>query len=226
MKVKQKGRRADPKHNSLNQDTVEAVAAAARATALSAQSGQQEHIVELKATRTKPSNTRTGRTSKQHETGSPQPVLPGEGARTASTPITSPKKAEPEQHAAESLSIDTSQSSMDGGRRDDRVQEDSYEDEMFAHTREFGNDSGSSVEGAILSETATVPGDHAPDRLLSEGLGGHQVDRVDGVAEVEDGNTNWASMTVVALKEELRSRGLKVSGKKAVLVERLLEWER
>lgn len=33
----------------------------------------------------------------------------------------------------------------------------------------------------------------------------------------------WASMTVVALKEELRKRGLKVSGRKAELVERLLQ---
>lgn len=33
---------------------------------------------------------------------------------------------------------------------------------------------------------------------------------------------DWASMTVVALKDELRQRGLKVSGKKAELVERLL----
>lgn len=36
------------------------------------------------------------------------------------------------------------------------------------------------------------------------------------------GSRDWASMTVHALKEELRTRGLKVSGRKAELVERLL----
>lgn len=40
--------------------------------------------------------------------------------------------------------------------------------------------------------------------------------------EVGEGR-EWASMTVVALKEELRKRGLKVSGRKAELVERLLQ---
>lgn len=42
-------------------------------------------------------------------------------------------------------------------------------------------------------------------------------------AEVEQQQQRqWASMTVIALKNELRQRGLKVSGKKAELVERLL----
>lgn len=42
-------------------------------------------------------------------------------------------------------------------------------------------------------------------------------------AEVEQQQEQqWVSMTVVALKDELRQRGLKVSGKKAELVERLL----
>lgn len=36
------------------------------------------------------------------------------------------------------------------------------------------------------------------------------------------GSRDWASMTVHTLKEELRIRGLKVSGRKAELVERLL----
>ena len=34
---------------------------------------------------------------------------------------------------------------------------------------------------------------------------------------------DWSALTVVKLKEELRSRGLKVSGRKAELIERLME---
>eukprot|EP00904_Undaria_pinnatifida_P003989 jgi/Undpi1/13591/HiC_scaffold_84.g14097.m1 len=48
----------------------------------------------------------------------------------------------------------------------------------------------------------------------------------EGDAAVGEGvgeGREWASMTVVALKEELRKRGLKVSGRKAELVARLLE---
>ena len=173
MKVKRNRRRIDPKQNSLNQDTVEAVAAAARATALSGQSGQQNNTVDLKATRTKPRNTRAARHSKQHETALPQPVPSGEDARAASTGTTSSEKAQPDQDAVESLLVDSSKSSLDGGRSEHRMQEKIDEDGRLGHTHEFEYDSsGSSVGGATLSETPTVPGDNAPDRLLSERLEG------------------------------------------------------
>lgn len=44
---------------------------------------------------------------------------------------------------------------------------------------------------------------------------------VDTSGGEDPGEQDWASMTVVALKDELRTRGLRVSGRKAELVERL-----
>ncbi|CAM9440644.1 unnamed protein product [Scytosiphon promiscuus] len=58
-------------------------------------------------------------------------------------------------------------------------------------------------------------------RELEAGVG--NVGRGDAEMEQRQQEEHWASMTVVALKDELRQRGLKVSGKKAELVERLVQ---
>jgi hypothetical protein len=42
-----------------------------------------------------------------------------------------------------------------------------------------------------------------------------------GEGDVAPTNNNWGKMTVVQLKDELRNRGLKVSGRKTDLIERL-----
>lgn len=53
---------------------------------------------------------------------------------------------------------------------------------------------------------------------VGDGAGVHLGRRV---GEKHDGEVDWGSMTVLALRDALRARGLKVSGNKAELVERL-----
>lgn len=65
--------------------------------------------------------------------------------------------------------------------------------------------------------------DAMEDYVKEEDGAGEGVSGVDEPASEEERHRQrWSSMKVVSLKEELRSRGLKVSGKKAELVERLL----
>lgn len=84
---------------------------------------------------------------------------------------------------------------------------------------------GSSPAGA----TGTIANDHGNGLGTRSDLDSNLDNDSDGGADVSGAaaeieqrqQRQWASMTVAALKEELRERGLKVSGKKAELVERL-----
>ncbi|CAM9646976.1 unnamed protein product [Ectocarpus sp. 13 AM-2016] len=85
------------------------------------------------------------------------------------------------------------------------------------HTGERG------AREALPPETfRSTPADAIEDCLKEDGARGGVPDVDEPASENEQHRQRWSSMKVVSLKEELRSRGLKVSGKKAELVERLL----
>lgn len=101
-------------------------------------------------------------------------------------------------------------------------------------TAPMNGERGAGEEAASVLEGAASPTGEgaAVEHGLGGGLDGSDrasmrevepgVEKVDGVDEPRQ-QEHWASMTVVALKDELRRRGLKVSGKKAELVERLVQ---
>ena len=77
--------------------------------------------------------------------------------------------------------------------------------------------SEAALREAAAAEEEEANDSRAPRAAASRALG-------DGGAEMaggDDPEQRWASLTVVHLKERLRERGLPVSGKKSVLVERL-----
>ncbi|CBN74821.1 multidrug resistance pump, putative [Ectocarpus siliculosus] len=85
------------------------------------------------------------------------------------------------------------------------------------HTGERG------ARAVLPPETSRSTAADAIEDSLKEDGAEERVSDVDETAsENEQHRQRWSSMKVVSLKEELRSRGLKVSGKKAELVERLL----
>ncbi|CAM9144570.1 unnamed protein product [Ectocarpus sp. 12 AP-2014] len=85
------------------------------------------------------------------------------------------------------------------------------------HTGERG------AREALPPETSrSIAADAIEDCLKEEGAREGVPDVDEPASENEQHRQRWSSMNVVSLKEELRSRGLKVSGKKAELVERLL----
>ncbi|CAB1113956.1 unnamed protein product [Ectocarpus sp. CCAP 1310/34] len=85
------------------------------------------------------------------------------------------------------------------------------------HTGERG------AREALPPETSrSTATDAIEDCLKEDGVREDVPDVDEPASENEQHRQRWSSMKVVSLKEELRSRGLKVSGKKAELVERLL----
>lgn len=76
---------------------------------------------------------------------------------------------------------------------------------------------------AIAEEQLSTPSKAVNVHLPVDGVGSVKAGLEVGAESSDTIRSHWGSMTVVALKLELRSRGLKVSGNKADLVERLAE---
>mmetsp|Transcript_58197 Transcript_58197/g.70061 ORF Transcript_58197/g.70061 Transcript_58197/m.70061 type:complete len:178 (+) Transcript_58197:406-939(+) len=95
-----------------------------------------------------------------------------------------------------------------------------------------GDDSGHDIDQSVSKNTDLSLTSEAHDgELPNNDVAGPVSEAVEEYATslsidtVEQEGQDWSKMTVVQLKVVLRSRGLKVSGKKAVLIERLKEKE-
>lgn len=209
MKVKRRTHRTD---RSMSQDTVEAAAAAAKAAAAAV----AEQAARLKASLDKPPPLDSASRSSGQNSSIPQVVVraPTDSAAAVSTRMTSPINAEAGQ-AVGSVPV-----------RQEHNNVNNSDGAGFGDVDDNSSATAGTNDGAGLSEAVMAlrrEGEYdAPDR----GDDGEGLEREE-VVEMGPGGVvitrDWASMTVVALKEELRARGLKVSGKKAALVDRLVE---
>lgn len=219
MKVKRRTRRTN---RVRSQDTVEAASAAAKAAA----AALAEQATQLKGYLDKPlprrSASSTGQRTNDAQTDVPTPMSSTAAVPTAS--MTSPTNPETEE-VVESVPVRQPQANGNGHHRQHR-QERNIVDINRSHETGFGD---ATADGAGLCNAMVMPlrqggeEDEADRREGSEGLKLERDEVVEGAAAGGTIGRDWASMTVVALKEELRARGLKVSGKKASLVDRLLE---
>lgn len=108
----------------------------------------------------------------------------------------------------------------------DEVLGEAFETEGALKQSTIPSDALQESRSDVLQESGRQGLQESSEALASDGEGvpsGVAVRDGAGIAGVRGGEREWAAMTVAALKDELRKRGLKVSGKKAELVERLLQ---